>query len=239
MVFCGKCGTKNLDDNRFCRNCGASLSIDAGEPAVPEPIVKPEPIHQVNDDAGKEDEPKPSMSSMSPSERARVSKERKEEKRRLLGKKPINKKAAFAWTAVALLIVSVCAIILYDEYFVWHEVSASEVPAIDDGSYTYRGTIEGDGKTANCTMKMTVKDNVIVEMLVNGKSIPVDGVNIDGDQTVYEHYSPDWKRGQSSCKTRLFKCMDSEMTFCWNYLINLHTSSDGMTLDLTLDGWSR
>lgn len=179
------------------------------------------------------------LSTMSPDERVKAVREIKERSGPVPGKKHINRKAAFAWTAVALLIVSVCAIVLYDEYYLWHEVSASEVPEIADGTYSYTGTIEGDGKTAECTMRMTVKDNVIVEMLVNGQSMPVDGFAIDGDQTVYEHKSPDWKHGKSTCGTRLFKCMDTEYTFGAKKLINMRTTMDGTTLDLTLDGWSR
>lgn len=41
MVFCGKCGTKNPDDNLYCRQCGSSLSKEVSEerksiPTIPE-----------------------------------------------------------------------------------------------------------------------------------------------------------------------------------------------------------
>lgn len=39
MVFCGKCGTKNPDDNLFCRQCGASLRYDADESVKVEQVV--------------------------------------------------------------------------------------------------------------------------------------------------------------------------------------------------------
>lgn len=42
MVFCGKCGTKNPDDNLYCRQCGARLQIDDA-PLVQTPKVKAKP----------------------------------------------------------------------------------------------------------------------------------------------------------------------------------------------------
>ncbi len=36
MSFCGRCGSKNQDDSRFCRQCGAPLDID--EPEAVEPV---------------------------------------------------------------------------------------------------------------------------------------------------------------------------------------------------------
>ena len=41
MVFCGKCGTKNPDDNLYCRQCGARISQSI--PTESEPVPEPEP----------------------------------------------------------------------------------------------------------------------------------------------------------------------------------------------------
>ena len=35
MVFCGKCGTKNPDDNLYCRQCGARLQTEEKPPYEP------------------------------------------------------------------------------------------------------------------------------------------------------------------------------------------------------------
>ena len=76
MVFCGKCGTKNPDDNLYCRQCGARISQSI--PTESEPVPEPEPkrtekpvetrVIEVSDDADE----KP-LSSMTPAERRRLS----------------------------------------------------------------------------------------------------------------------------------------------------------------------
>lgn len=134
--------------------------------------------------------------------------------------------------------IAILGLILYESYS-WQEVSASEVPEIRDGIYSYAGTIEGDGTSVDCNMTLTVKNNVIVSMTVNGQSMPVNGLNIDGDQTVYKRHSPNWYYGTTPHNTKLFKCMDTEFVYTWDKLINIHTTIDGITLDLTLDGWHR
>ncbi len=76
MVFCGKCGTKNPDDNLYCRQCGARISQSI--PTESEPVPEPEPkrteepvetrVIEVSDDVDE----KP-LSSMTPAERRRLS----------------------------------------------------------------------------------------------------------------------------------------------------------------------
>ena len=52
MSFCGKCGSKNLDDSRFCKQCGSPLDVD--QPDIIEPVqesIKTEnPSEQPKDD---------------------------------------------------------------------------------------------------------------------------------------------------------------------------------------------
>ena len=43
MSFCGRCGSKNQDDSRFCRQCGAPLDIDEPEAVEPVQESKAEP----------------------------------------------------------------------------------------------------------------------------------------------------------------------------------------------------
>lgn len=55
MAFCGKCGTKNPDDNLYCRQCGSLLSKDFPEerasiPTIPEENQTPptEEVHHIS-----------------------------------------------------------------------------------------------------------------------------------------------------------------------------------------------
>jgi hypothetical protein len=48
-MFCGECGTKNPDTNRFCINCGKPLkkNLNTAPVAHPAPAVAPVPVQQV------------------------------------------------------------------------------------------------------------------------------------------------------------------------------------------------
>lgn len=43
MVFCGKCGTKNPDDNIYCRQCGARLLTEESAPVYEPPNIQVKP----------------------------------------------------------------------------------------------------------------------------------------------------------------------------------------------------
>lgn len=79
MVFCGKCGTKNPDENRYCLGCGAVITSVVMEPMSEQPIAPaPEPMIETVQEApeparAEVHEPEPVVtkprSAMTPAER--------------------------------------------------------------------------------------------------------------------------------------------------------------------------
>lgn len=239
MTFCGKCGTRNPDDNKYCEKCGARLNTRLEQqseepgPAISDAIRVEIPVepHVEPYTEAHEETPEPSVEP----------KPHKAPKRDGFAQKHTALAAAIAALAITGLILLACVDWNpdSDEDDGWTDVTGIISMPTPDGTYNYTGKITYNGVSEKCTVSMVMKGNDIVNMTVNGKSVDLGTLDPSELSRLQHKDSPDWEHNGMRYHADLYRIPNGSYVFTIanQMLVDLTLKTPQGTLTLTLDGW--
>lgn len=231
MTFCGKCGTMNPDDNKFCEKCGSRLNtrLEHPGPAISEAIRVETPVEPRTETY--EEPPEPSLEP----------KPRKAPKKEGFAQKHTVLAATIIALAVTGLILLACIDWTpdADDDDGWTDVTGIITMPTPDGTYNYTGKMTYNGITEKCTVSMVVKGDDIVSMTVNGKSVDPGTLDPSELPRLQHKDSPDWEHNGMRYHADLYRVPNGSYVFTIanQTLVDLTLKTSQYALALTLDGW--